>query len=398
MDLIATVLRRQNPYSDTAEFGRVFAADHIAPLKPWQDYHYVLDLYPRFYPLTTLLVLAPLETLRWRTVVLGYLAGSTALFLAVLLLLARKLKMPWNDPRKLYFLAFSLAMAPLHASIHQSNLNTIAIACLCPSVGLMARRPLLSGIALAAALCVKPQVALLFLAYMLLKKRWKVAFFASTVYAMAWACSLAWMGMHHVPWLAGLRNEYARASLLITVNPAFPTDPGIFQMVNLRVLVAQFAPSAWWTGTITWALCAFLACASAFLVCTRRASHLESARIAVVAALTLLPVYQRFYTAQILLFGLYWAVENWDLKAAWAVRLLLLPLLFPITQIIARIDAVTNFVAAHHLDTNRVWNGLVLPHTIWIELMVLCVLLAYLFRQKGTTHAQIPLPAARRPI
>ena len=83
-----------------------------------------------------------------------------------------------------------------------------------------------------------------------------------------------------------------------------------FQIVNLQVLVIQFVHSPKWSGILSWAIFAVLAGAAAFLIRSRVSDRNESTGIAIVAALTLLPLYQRFHSDVILLFVVYWAVET----------------------------------------------------------------------------------------
>ncbi len=158
-------LHGQNPYGDVREFARIWYASGVLPLSPNANSDNIISNYGRAYPPTTILLMAPLGLLGWHTAVCTYLFGSTALFILALLVLAQQLPLPPHDPRKLYFAAFALAMAPLHSGIHEVNLNTVVIACLCAGAGFLSTRPYCSGIAIAIATCLKPHVGIFFFAY-----------------------------------------------------------------------------------------------------------------------------------------------------------------------------------------------------------------------------------------
>jgi len=95
-----------------------------------------------------------------------------------------------------------------------------------------------------------------------------------------------------------------------------------------------------------------------------------------------LPVYQLIYTAAILVFVVYWAVEKWPLKKAKAALLIMLPLLLPLVAMTFRIPEVAGFVERHHLGSYFLWNAFVMPHVVWIELFLVAILLTDLY---GTT-------------
>ena len=167
-----------------------------------------------------MLLIAPLGFLDWHTAVYTYLFGSTALFILALLVLARRLPLPRLDPRGLYFVAFALAMAPLHSGIHEVNLNTAIVACLIAGAGFASTRPYCSGIAIAIATCLKPQVGIFFFAYPWLRRKWKTAFAALGACSVVSAGSLVWMKIHHVEWLGDFLNELSRFS-----SPKNPQQP-----------------------------------------------------------------------------------------------------------------------------------------------------------------------------
>jgi Glycosyltransferase family 87 len=372
----------KNPYNDNQEFGRIWATTQIPSSAGCPDFNCILHLVQMAYPPTALPILAPLAMLNWKAAVYTYLVGSTALVVAMIFMLAQNLRLHWSHPRRLYLIAFALAMAPLHSGIHQSNPNTLVFACLAAGVLFMNRKPYLSGIALAIAMCLKPPVVFLFFAYPWLRRKWKTAFTALAACAAITSTSLLWMQVHHVAWLGPYLDAVASWSAL---RSARFDSPGLekFQNLNLQVLAFQLTHSPLWSNIVVGALFAILSAASAFLIYTRVSEKTEAIGIAIVAVLTLLPVYQKIYTAAILIFVLYWAVENWPRRGAKAAIMVMLPLLLPLAAI-TQVGELSRFVQSHNLGSYFLWNAFFMPIVIWIELFLLLILLPALYRTSKT--------------
>jgi hypothetical protein len=368
-----------NPYGHSQELDNIWTAAR-GRSTGWEDYDPILDSLPMSYPPATPTLLAPLGALPWSSAVYTYLVGSTLLFVVMLLLLASKLGSRWNDPRRLYLIAFALAMAPLHSGIRQSNLSTLTIACLCAGVVFWAKKPRLSGTAIALAICLKPQVAFLFFAYPWLRRKWQTAFAELAACATIFSASLLWACFHHLDVVRAFLKDLTTWSFSSTGGASFYA-PGLgkYQMLNLQVIAYQFTHSPKTANVVSWAVFVLLAALSAFLIYSRVSQKNEATGIAIISVLTLLPVYQRFYTASVFIFVLYWAVENWPSIKAKFVLLLMLPLLLPIAAM-TQTGRISAFVESHRLGSHFFWNVILMPHVIWIELIVLLILLADLGR------------------
>jgi hypothetical protein len=277
-------------------------------------------------------------------------------------------------------MAFALAMAPLHTGIHQSNLSTLTIALLGVGVAFLEKRPYLSGIAFALGLCLKPQVAFLFFAYPWLRRKWKTAISGLAACAIICSSSLLWMHFHHIEWFSAYRYSLSKLySFPGSVNDFYGPGPGKFGMVNLQVLAFQFTHSPHASSLISWAAFLLLAIVSAFLIDAKVSEKNEGLGIAIISVLTLFPVYQRMYTAALLVFVIYWALDNWRLTSAKAALLLMLPLLLPFVAM-TKTGALAGFVERRNLASHFLWNADIMPHTIWIELFLVAILLAVLRR------------------
>ena len=382
---ISSVLFTQgkNPYNDTGEFARIWAATGVPPRLPFTDYRYILSVYPRVYPPTTLLLMSPLAFLQWPSVVRIYLAGSTLLLVSMLFLMARNLPYTWDDPRRLYFVAFALVMHAFHYGIATVNLSTLVIAFLCASVGFLSTRPYLSGTAIAIAMCLKPQLAIGFFVYPWLRKKWKTAFAALAVCALITIISFTWLAIHHIDWFHAWRVEMSRCSLCSPFTPG----PRRLTFLNLQTLAFEFTKSPEWSNLLSSALFVLLAGVSIVLILRHVSDKNESAGIAIISILTLLPFYQNGYNGAILLFVLYWAIANWATRGAKAALLGMLLLLPPVFTL-----RIGRMIVRYDLNSNLLWNGFIELRAIWFELFLLLVLLIALYK---TPRAFKPLASPK---
>lgn len=375
------MMNGKNPYNDFGEFDKIWANTGIKSALNCETYRCVLDFYTSCYPPTALAMLTPFEPLSWKAAIYTFLAVSVSLFVVALLILAARMQLSWNDPKKWYFLAFVLAMAPLHGGIHNSNPNTIVISFLMVSVICFARWPYVAGAALAVAFCLKPQVAILFFVYPWLRKRWKTAFTAvAGVIAIGGAIEL-WMLTHRIAWLGAYRNAIKSVAARGGPDSFEGVETARFYLINLQVLLYQFTHNYHATRYIAAALLLPPFVFAAYLIYTRVSEKNEWLGFAVLATLTLLPVYQRFYGATILLFVLCWALQNWSRRDAKVAVVLLLPALIPLVTIILKVHNVAAFIQNHHLDSNPLWRTVLLPYMIWIDLALVAILLVNMARQ-----------------
>ena len=360
-----------NPYS-FADASRTWDVER-ARSGPMPDFAAVFNYYGMVYPPTSFPIIAPFTLLHWKAAVFAYLFISTALLAFVVFLMSRRLRYQGSHARSLCFVAFSLALAPVHSGIHELNLSTFATAFILAAVVWMEDRPHAAGIALALGLCLRPQAAVLFFGYLFLRKKWKTAFTGLGMYVSVLASSVLWMGVHGVHWVGAYREDAKRWSELPTAH-FDAAGVGAFQLLNLQVLAFQFTGDAISAKVIAGTVFAVLAGISIYLICSRLREEHESLGLAIVSVLSLLPVYQRFYAGAILILVLYWAVKNWPDRKAIATFLFTLPLLLPLAAMLQR-SAFARSLDAGTSRAYSLWTLVLLPHAIWIELAIIFLLL-----------------------
>ena len=383
----------QNPYSNTQELDRIWAAAKMPMIEECKVYDCILHKYPMGYPPSALPIILPFATLSWKTAMYTYLGCSIAFFVGVVLMLAQELQLSWSDPRKLFFVAFALAMAPIHAGIHHSNLNTVVISCLFAAVALMNKRPYSSGLLLAVSMCLKPQVAFLFFAYPWLRKQWKTGMAALGGVVFVTLSSILWLRLHHVEVFRSYLSSLSQFMPAGGINSFYMTSPRKYTMINMQVLVYQLTHQVTVSNVVAWLVFLSLTALAFILLRSESSRGKDRIDLALISVLTLLPVYQQIYTAAILVFVVYWAVAKLPLRKAQIALLLMLPLLLPLVAMTWSTSSVARFVEHHDLGSHFYWNAFLMPHVIWIELLLATVMLTCAYDENRLRAVKIDTDA-----
>jgi hypothetical protein len=236
---------------------------------------------PSVYLPPSLLLLAPFALFPWavaKTVWLCFLTGS-CLWLAASTVTAVK---RWALPLWCYLLAF----APLHTGLRKGQPTVLV--CSLIAASLLVSEPLLAGLLLGVAACIKPQLAFGFLLLALLAREFRKLLAACLTGLVITLAALARLRG------GSLAHLFSNLSLVGGgINSASPDNPIRFQLINIDTLL----PSALY-GVATIAIVyAIIALLSAIAVV--RSGDIRIA-ISVVASATVLLGYHRFYDAEIL--------------------------------------------------------------------------------------------------
>ncbi len=333
---------------------------------------------PTAYPPTCFVLLAALTELPWRVAAVVWLAINLVLFLLMLraLLLAGDFRR--DELRTYIFLGLALALAPFHTGFAAGSIVIPVVA-----LGVLAvhaarqRKDILCGILVGIAVALKPQVGLPFLLYYVLRRRWRVSTIAGTVAAALAVVALVRFGLSRTAWWSSYL--YVNRVLLApgSLGDFTGQNPLRFGLVNLQVLtytILGSRPAANVSGIVIGAIAALL-----WLLFRRRAEdHFEGEilQFSTLLTLSLLPVYHRFYDASLLIFPLFWAMmsvrKQFRAHAA-ATVILILPFLIPGATLLEELQTTNRLSGG--LFHSWGWLVFVMPHQVWILLLLSVVLL-----------------------
>jgi hypothetical protein len=329
---------------------------------------------PTAYPLTCLLLLAPLAVLPWPVACFTWLIITVSLILGLIWSLLALGGFGYNDWRAYVFVAFSLALAPLHTGLAAGSLVISTVSLCGVALALEERgRKIITGILFGIAVCLKPQIGLPFLAYYLLRRHWRLFGIAAGVVLTTALLAMARLAISGTPWLQNYRVDNKVLLATGILSDFTERNPIRFSLINLQVLFYALLHHAVAANVLALAVSATLFGIWVWLVLRNR-SLVVLLSMGTLAVLSLLPVYHRLYDAFLLIFPLCWSLKEFSgSKAARAAFSLMLPFLVPggsaleLFQLRGQIPE--GFVHSWY------WTRFVMPHQIWFLLLLSLLLL-----------------------
>jgi len=267
----------------------------------------VIDPAVSLNPPLTFVLMAPLAMLPWPVAEAAWTILNLLLVAVCLWMVMAVARVSIREPRGLLFLSFAIALAPFHTSISQGQLTIPVTALVVASLwGQIHNRPVLSGICIALAVALKPQMGLLFLLLLLFRLQWKALLCGMSALAVITAVAVGRLAIAGVDWLPTLQSNLTH---FIQGGTGDPTAASAYLMVNLQVLLHLLLADQT-QMTLNFVTYAGVAAAGAVLLLALRHRDDQEAHIllyAGCAVLTLLVVYNRIYSATLLILPLAWA-------------------------------------------------------------------------------------------
>ncbi|MGA7293966.1 MAG: glycosyltransferase family 87 protein [Terriglobales bacterium] len=191
---------------------------------------------PTAYPLTCFLILAPLAFLPWHIAHSLWLALTVLAYAATVLSLISLAGLR-RSPRSMYlFLAFALALAPVHTGLSTGSIVIVAVGLVAGSVWAADRqRVFLAGVLLALAVGLKPQIGLPFVFYFALRRRWRTSGLAIALVALLSALAVIRLSISGVPWLQNYLYDNKVLFAPGSLGDFTELDPIRFGLINLQV-------------------------------------------------------------------------------------------------------------------------------------------------------------------
>jgi hypothetical protein len=335
---------------------------------------------PTAYPLTALVLIAPLSRLPWSVAYALWLVINLVLFAAMLCALVALAGVSYRSPGAILLIAATLALAPFHTGIVTGNVALVVI-----ELGVVAvwtareHRDLTSAILLAISVGLKPQIGLCLILYYLLRRRWRLVSITLALLILLTALGLLRMQLSHTPWLANYLNDNQVLLERGILANFTPVNPMRFGLINLQVVLYSFAGSIGLSNGLAAAVGVTLAVVWAVgMYRLRGHEELELLGLSAIAVVSLLPVYHRFYDAGLLVLPLCWMCISFTRRGPRIFGvlslLLMLPFLIPGGTLLETIQNSGRIPAT--LANRWWWQTFVMPHETW-ALLFLSILLLY---------------------
>jgi|GEM_PF-1336028 len=332
---------------------------------------------PTAYPPTTFAVIAPLTLLPWPIANLVWTGINIFLFAWMLLALVSLTRIPRNGPCLYLFIAFALALAPFHTGLATANLAVAATELSVIAVWTADRKyEVATGVLLAFAISLKPQIGLCLLAYFLLRRRGKM--FGTALLAIALCAALAVLRLEvtHVNWEQSYVRDNQALFATGILSDFRPPNPTRFGLLNLQLVLYPLLGSANAANKTALIFGVLTLLVWSGLVLRRKDWGNGLLPLTTIAVLSLLPVYHRFYDAALLIFPLCWYMlyQKGNDRVPSLGWLFIVPFLIPGGTLLQSLQENGHIPAA--LSGSWFWNDIVMPHEVW-TLMVLSLILLY---------------------
>jgi len=345
---------------------------------------------PTAYPITSLVLIAPLSWLPWKFAYVLWFAINLALFGAMLSVLMELAGLSYRDTRGSLLIALVLALAPFHTGFVTGNVALIAV-----ELGVIAiwtarqQHDIATAVLLAVSAGLKPQIGLCFLLYYLARRHWRIFAGAAGLLALFAAVGLLRLEASHTPWVGNYLNDnhvLLESGVLANFTPI---NPMRFGLLNLQVVLYSMVGNVNVANRVAELIGATFLAAWLVVVWKRnRQDELELLDLSAIVIASLLPVYHRFYDAVLLVLPLCWVFVSYRKarSAAILALLLMVPFLIPGGTLLQTMQ--TNGRIPLALSERWWWDTIVMPHEIW-ALFFLSLLLLYemaLHRDFGNNH------------
>jgi hypothetical protein len=307
-----------------------------------------------------------------------------AIAISVLLNLAG---IEWRNPLALLFVLFCIVFAPLRNAfaLGQNALPAVCLAAM--SVGaLRHKREVLSGLLLAAAICLKPQDALLILIYFAMIGQWRAVAWTIVGVAVVAIIAILRPGLSQLGWIPDWLRWVRHAAATGGINDPSGKGPARFQLLHLPVVLFTVMQNRWLVAIVSWLVCGALGVWTAIaILCPRsgrRGDSPDLLALSAVVAFSLTAIFHRFPDAVLLLFPMVWGISKLGTRNESAGRitvLLLLPFLIQPYDLIPQLYA--HGIVPRTIAAAWWWRCFARGSLVWVTLILSCWLTFALSRQ-----------------
>ena len=338
---------------------------------------------PSPYPVLAFPVLLPFASLPWRIAICVWVIVCVLAVFTIAAVLIEFAGDRRNKQLALLILVSGLLLAPVQTAVAASNIVNVVLA-----LGMLAafcqtrNRSAWAGILLTLALALKPTVAVPFVIYALANRnRSKVIPVAITTGIFLLSLTIIPQHGRTLWWssfLGNSRGMFASGAIddYSTANPLH------FQLVNLQAALFPLLQNRSRTQIAVWLVSIILF--GLWIRALRRDREVGLLDLAILASVTLLPLYHRFTDAGLLLVPVAWALSalKGEMRHFAAGCLLMAsPFLIPGATMLHEFSGRSEVL--RNLSRTRLWNLFILPHEAWLILFISVLLLTARYRSRS---------------
>ncbi len=308
---------------------------------------------------------------------MGLVWISAAVYVFALALLASFVPGSWRDTAKPLFLAFGLGFAPAQSALHVTNLACLSASLLFVAIFLLVkqlplgnRSQMLAAACIALSICLKAALGLLLLPYLLWARAWRALAVTVLIVGVTTAVSFYPSLKSGSAWFDSLRFNSSVAFANGGSSDVAETNLNRFDRIDLQIPIYSMTHHRRMTAAIACLIGSGLLMLWFFCKDADRGVDQHLLRIGTLFVIGLLPIYQRYYMAALLLIPLVWAFRNLEQRAArWVIAFCAVFLVN--TKVLLQRIGLVRSLAVHHPHLANIFAG---PHLCWLLLGMACLL------------------------
>jgi len=331
-------------------------------------------------PPTTLVMLAPFAMLprasafaTWYAFNLLALAAAGAAALAMSGLSLRQFR-GWA------LLAAIALLGPVQSGVHAGQPAIAAASCIIIAIWCESRdRPIAAGLLLALATALKLQLGAPFIVLTLYRRQWRPAAVATALFALIALVAVGRLQVAGIAWWGDWMANIQRSASNGAPNDFTDANPTRDHLLNLQLPLYAIIGSRQFATALSLLIGVAFAIVYAIRLHWTRAKILLA--LAPAAALTLLPIYHRYYDATLLIIPLAWAFAALTDPAHRRWPIIVLGLIAPFVLPVGwAMNLVKRGYVSAAIAAQSWWQIIIIPLQVWLILALAIVLIAALPR------------------
>jgi hypothetical protein len=329
-------------------------------------------------PPTTLVMLAPFAMLprasafaAWYAFNLLALTAAGAAALATSGLSLRQFR-GWA------LLAAIALLGPVQSGVHAGQPAIAAAACIVVAIWCESRdRPIAAGVLLALATALKLQLGAPLIVLALYRRRWRAGGVATAVFALVALVAVGRLQVAGIAWWGDWMANIHRSASNGAPNDFTDANPTRDHLLNLQLPLYAITASRQAAMTLSLLIGGVLAIVYAIRL--HRTPTKILLAVAPAAALTLLPIYHRYYDATLLIIPLAWAFAALTDQAYRPWPIVVLGLIAPFVLPVGwAMNLVKRGYVSAAIAAQPWWQILIFPLQVWLLLALTIALIAAL--------------------
>lgn len=356
------------------------------------------------YPPSTLVAAAPFGAMPWPAAQKAWVVFNVLLMIPLIWAAWRVAGVRgWGEPTW-WIIGICLLLSPIHSAFKTGQITILTGAAALAGIALLPRRAVIAGVLIGFSAAVKPQMTGILVVLLAVTGQWRALVAACLTGLGMLAIAIGRLEMVDAEWLALLRANLYEFTHGGNGDPTIANENWHLRM-DLVTALHAFTDRRALVQAMAWTVFVILCGTAVMLDRARRAGRAAIREHppasageplllpSILAVVTLLPAYHRFYDAILLVLPWLWVVQRarcgrLDRLTVFAAAMLTV---FFVPHVTAAMVILVNPHLPEALTDSRLWLGTVMSVQVW-ALLGLSLALLLALRRAASSAPSAPAP------